>query len=84
MIIKLFNLFKFTMDLTYFKNQLEIMRVQNLDLQKNSMESRKPVNLDQSQQGRLSRMDAIQLQEMALESQRRRDCLLYTSDAADE
>tara|TARA_B100000530_G_C15650423_1_gene366032 strand:- start:31 stop:360 length:330 start_codon:yes stop_codon:yes gene_type:complete len=70
------------MDLTYFKNQLEIMRVQNLDLQENSMESRKPVNLDQSQQGRLSRMDAIQLQEMALESQRRREEQLLKIDFA--
>ncbi|MCW8928956.1 MAG: TraR/DksA C4-type zinc finger protein [Gammaproteobacteria bacterium] len=32
----------------------------------------KPVNLDQSKVGRLSRMDAMQIQEMALEASRRR------------
>ena len=58
------------------------MKVQNLNLQKNSKESRKPVTLDQSQQGRLSRMDAIQLQEMALEQQRRREGQLLKIDFA--
>jgi len=34
---------------------------------------RKPVELDQTSQGRLSRLDAIQVQEMALEQDRRRE-----------
>ena len=37
-----------------------------------SADERKPVELDQTTQGRLSRMDALQVQEMALEQERRR------------
>ncbi len=36
-------------------------------------DSRKPVELDQASVGRLSRMDSLQMQEMALASERRRD-----------
>ncbi len=36
-------------------------------------ESRRPVELDQSRVGRLSRMDALQDQAMALETERRRN-----------
>ena len=43
---------------------------------------RKPVELDQSQQGRLSRLDAIQVQEMALEQDRRREIEIARIDAA--
>ncbi|GAB5470725.1 MAG: TraR/DksA C4-type zinc finger protein [Rhodospirillales bacterium] len=42
-------------------------------LQTASAESRAPVELDQATQGRLSRMDALQVQAMALETQRRRE-----------
>ena len=45
-------------------------------------DGRKPVELDQTQQGRLSRMDAIQLQEMALEQNRRREFEIKRIDAA--
>ena len=38
----------------------------------NSKADSKPVKLDQSMVGRLSRMDAMQIQEMALEASRRR------------
>lgn len=44
--------------------------------------STKPVELDQSMVGRLSRMDAIQQQEMALASERRRHDLLNKIDQA--
>jgi len=44
--------------------------------------SRKPVELDQSRVGRLSRMDAIQDQAMALEIARRRDIELARIDTA--
>ena len=37
-----------------------------------SADGRKPVELDQTTQGRLSRMDALQVQEMAMEQERRR------------
>ena len=43
---------------------------------------RKPVMLDQSQIGRLSRMDAIQIQEMALEQERRREMEAQKIEAA--
>ncbi len=42
------------------------------ELQEMSAEARAPVELDQTTQGRLSRMDALQTQAMALETQRRR------------
>ncbi len=47
-----------------------------------SRESRKPVELDQSSVGRLSRMDALQVQAMALETERRREIELRRIDAA--
>jgi DnaK suppressor protein len=43
---------------------------------------RKPVELDQTQQGRLSRLDAIQIQQMALEQERRREVEIARIDAA--
>ena len=45
-------------------------------------EDRKPVALDQSQVGRLSRMDAMQVQEMALEQERRREIEIQRINAA--
>jgi DnaK suppressor protein len=47
-----------------------------------SAESRKPVELDQTRVGRLSRMDALRDQAMALETERRRDAEIYRIDAA--
>ena len=47
-----------------------------------SRESRRPVELDQSRVGRLSRMDALQDQAMALETERRREIELRRIDAA--
>lgn len=44
--------------------------------------SRAPVELDQTRVGRLSRMDAIQQQAMALEADRRRTIELHRIDAA--
>jgi DnaK suppressor protein len=45
-------------------------------------ESRKPVELDQSSVGRLSRIDSMQMQEMALASERRRETELLRIEAA--
>lgn len=45
-------------------------------------DDRKPVELDQALQGRLSRLDAIQVQEMALEQERRREIEIARIDAA--
>ncbi len=47
-----------------------------------SAESRKPVELDQSTVGRLSRMDALQVQAMANETERRRQTELRRIEAA--
>ncbi|MCR9222299.1 MAG: TraR/DksA family transcriptional regulator [Alphaproteobacteria bacterium] len=47
-----------------------------------SAESRRPVTLDQQSVGRLSRMDALQGQEMALAQNRRRDAELARIKAA--
>ncbi len=49
-----------------------------------SRDSRKPVELDQSRVGRLSRMDALQDQAMALETKRRREIELRRIQAAFE
>lgn len=47
-----------------------------------SVESRKPVELDQQSVGRLSRMDALQVQAMAKETDRRRRVELTRIEAA--
>jgi DnaK suppressor protein len=51
-------------------------------LAQSSSDARKPVELDQSRIGRLSRMDAMRDQAMALEIARRRDIELARIDAA--
>lgn len=52
------------------------------DTSKTSAESRRPVELDQSRVGRLSRMDALQNQAMAVESERRRGVEIARINAA--
>ena len=47
-----------------------------------SRDARRPVELDQSRVGRLSRMDALQAQAMALETERRRGIELHRIDLA--
>tara|TARA_B100000029_G_scaffold250844_1_gene247902 strand:+ start:917 stop:1267 length:351 start_codon:yes stop_codon:yes gene_type:complete len=49
---------------------------------KTSAESRKPVALDQQSVGRLSRMDALQMQAMAVASDKRRQVRLQQIEAA--
>ncbi len=56
-----------------------------LELQQREAEFKddgKPVELDQTKVGRLSRMDALQIQQMALESSRRRQQQLVKIDRA--
>ena len=65
-----------------FMKRLEQLRE---DVQRNSElteNERKPVALDQSMVGRLSRMDAIQGQAMAIETDRRRALELIRLDSA--
>ena len=45
-------------------------------------DERRPVELDQARVGRLSRMDALQVQAMAIEAERRRAVELQRIDAA--
>ena len=51
-------------------------------LAKTSRDSRRPVELDQTRVGRLSRMDALQSQAMAVETERRRSLELTRIAAA--
>lgn len=64
------------------KSRLEEERDEILRLAAVTEEDRKPVELDQSQVGRLSRMDAMQVHEMALEQERRREVELQKINAA--
>ena len=57
----------------WFRRKLEERRAELLELQAISEESRGPVTLDQTSVGRLSRMDAMQGQAMALATQRQRE-----------
>jgi len=65
-----------------FKERLRQMRDEvEHDSELTELE-RKPVTLDQSMVGRLSRMDALQNQAMALEAERRRGIEIQRIDAA--
>lgn len=69
-------------DLNYY-HQLLLQKQQELKkTEQHAKESTKAVNLDQSSVGRLSRMDAMQSQAMALETKRRRQIELTRIDAA--
>ncbi|MBT4588730.1 MAG: TraR/DksA family transcriptional regulator [Rhodospirillaceae bacterium] len=69
-------------DIKKVKKLLEAQRKELLQRVESTEEDRKPVELDQAQVGRLSRMDAMQVQEMALEQERRREIELQKIDAA--
>ncbi len=59
-------------DLAKLRTRLEERRAEILAHSTHSEDYRKPVELDQQAVGRLSRMDALQNQEMHLEQERRR------------
>lgn len=59
-------------DIDYFKGRLETMRDELAALLETGDDETAPVQLDQTSVGRLSRMDAIQRQAMAQETERRR------------
>lgn len=69
-------------DLKAFQKSLEERLAALGDLRKSAADSRKPVELDQTSVGRLSRMDAIQTQAMALEVERRRAAEIHRIEAA--
>ncbi|MEM7426918.1 MAG: TraR/DksA family transcriptional regulator [Pseudomonadota bacterium] len=69
-------------DLTYFEVRLKQMREEILALMQSGGEETAPVQLDQTSVGRLSRMDALQRQAMAQETERRRHNDLRRIEAA--
>ena len=58
------------------------MRAEVRDMLENAGDNTAPIKLDQTQQGRLSRMDAMQQQAMADETRRRRHVRLAQIDTA--
>ena len=70
------------MDSAFFKKKLIALRKETEAAIKNAQEAAKPVELDQTMVGRISRMDAMQQQEMTLAGQRRREALVQKIDAA--
>lgn len=71
-----------SIDAPAIKVSLLEIRGELVDISKTSAESRQPVELDQSRVGRISRMDALQGQAMAVESERRRGVEITRIDAA--
>ena len=69
-------------DLKKNRKRLLQMRDEIEHLSEATEDSRKPVELDQSSVGRLSRMDALQGQAMQLETERRRGVELQRISAA--
>ena len=69
-------------DLKQFRSKLLAMRSELLEIEKSTVDNAKPVELDQTSVGRLSRMDAMQSQEMAQEMARRRQQQLVKVEGA--
>ena len=69
-------------ELEQFKATLLRLRAELQDMEETSKEAGKPVELDQASVGRLSRMDAMQAQQMAQASERRRQQQLLKIEAA--
>ena len=68
--------------LDFFQQRLKSLRNDIEHLNNDSREAAGTVALDQSKVGRLSRMDALQAQQMALEMARRRQTQLQKIDSA--
>jgi len=69
-------------DLERLREMLLQMKAESEDDARSSRDATRPVELDQTTVGRLSRMDAMQQQQMAQESARRREHLLQRIDGA--
>ena len=65
-----------------FRQKLEQLKSEITSLLESSEDDHQPVELDQARQGRLSRMDALQQQEMAKDALRRRQHELIRIEAA--
>ena len=70
------------MDIKKIKADLVTRRQALVELAEDAEGAQKPVELDQTRVGRLSRMDALQGQAMAQETARRRDNEVARIDAA--
>jgi DnaK suppressor protein len=70
------------LDLKRFRQRLLELRQALREARESSGDAAAPVELDQTRQGRLSRMDALQAQAMSVESNRRRDDRLREVTAA--
>ncbi len=68
-------------DIKRLKEQLLVLKVDIQAQEENFKETSKPIDLDQAKIGRLSRMDAMQGQEVALEASRRRKSQLLKADS---
>jgi len=64
------------------KLKLHQQKIELEELEVSFKESSQPVELDQSKVGRLSRMDAMQGQQLAIEAARRRQLQLLNIEAA--
>jgi DnaK suppressor protein len=69
-------------ELVAVRTALEARRAELAEMGDRTRSDREPVQLDQSKVGRLSRMDALQVQAMAAEPQRRRETEAKRIDAA--
>ncbi len=70
------------LDLDNFRTLLLDWKAELLRVVADSSDAANPVELDQTRVGRLSRMDALQNQEMAKETNRRREAELLRIEAA--
>lgn len=68
--------------LEQIKQKLLQQKVELEEMEASSRETSQPVELDQSKVGRLSRMDAMQGQQLALEAARRRKLQLLKIEGA--
>ena len=70
------------LDVSIFKKRLSDLKADLLKVEAESEEGRQPVELDQTKVGRLSRMDALQGQAMALAIEERRKIEIQRINAA--
>ncbi len=70
------------LDFKAFEAKLKARQAELEHLGETSAEGRRPVELDQTRVGRLSRMDALQDQAMSLETERRRQIELKRIEGA--
>ncbi len=69
-------------EMEQIRQHLLSLRSELQELEKTFKETNKPLELDQARVGRLSRMDAMQAQQMALEASRRRQSQLLKVEGA--